>query len=124
MKRLIPLGLFITIAASAACAEGPDWSIAVTWGTEATTVTGAPSNLHGNLDFLLVVNGAPSFRLFSVDIVYSGYGSSLTPVGTAPMVLRKIALVRNSIQMIVASREGDVLFDRKLARRVTECAVR
>ena len=36
---------------------------------------------------------------------------------TAPVVLRKISLAGNSIRMVVASREGDVLFDGKLSAK-------
>ena len=42
---------------------------------------------------------------------------SLTPVRTAPVVLRRIILTGNSIHMVAASREGDVLFDGKLSAK-------
>ncbi len=63
------------------------------------------------------VEGTPSFGLLSIGLVDGGYGGSLTPVRTAPVVLRRITLTGNSIHMVVASREGDVLFDGTLSAR-------
>ena len=74
-------------------------------------------NLHGNWDFLMDVAGEPSFGLMSIGFVGDAYGGSLTPVRTAPVVLRTITLTGNSIHMAVASRDGDVLFDGMLSAR-------
>ena len=74
-------------------------------------------NLHGNWDFLMDVGGRPSFGLLSIGFVDGAYGGSLTPVATAPVVVRKITLTGNTIHMVVASREGDVLFDGKLSAK-------
>ncbi|WP_187107727.1 hypothetical protein [Sphingomonas xanthus] len=61
------------------------------------------------------VGGTPSFGLLSIGLVDGGYGGSLTPVRTAPVVLRRIDLAGDKIHMVVASREGDVLFDGTLS---------
>lgn len=74
-------------------------------------------NLHGNWDFLMDVGGEPSFGLMSIGFVGDVYGGSMTPVRTAPVVLLKITLTGNSIHMVVASREGNVLFDGKLSAK-------
>jgi hypothetical protein len=53
----------------------------------------------------------------SIGFVGADYGGSLAPVRTAPVVLRKITLTGNRVQMVVASTEGDVLFDGRLSAR-------
>lgn len=74
-------------------------------------------NLHGNWDFLMDVGGEPSFGLMSIGFVGADYGGSLTPTRTAPVVLRTITLTGNSIQMVAASRDGNVLFDGTLSTK-------
>lgn len=76
---------------------------------------GEAPNLHGNWDFLMDAGGEPSFGLMSIGFVGDAYGGSLTPVRTAPVVLRSITLTGNRIHMVVASRGGDVLFDGALS---------
>ena len=65
----------------------------------------------------MVPRGIPSFGLMSIGFVGADYGGSLAPARTAPVVLRKISLTGNNIHMVVASREGDVLFDGKLSAK-------
>ena len=94
-----------------------------TANTRLECAAGAPAagaeapNLHGHWDFLMVPRGTPSFGLMSIGFVGADYGGSLAPARTAPVVLRKITLTGNSIHMVVASREGDVLFDGKLSAK-------
>ena len=76
---------------------------------------GEAPNLHGHWDFLMVPRGLPSFGLMSIGFVGADYGGSLAPARTAPVVLRKVTLTGNNIQLVVASREGDVLFDGKMS---------
>lgn len=83
-----------------------------------TPAAGAEApNLHGNWDFVMGVGGEPSFGLMSIGFVGADYGGSLTPVRTAPVVVRKITLTGNRIHMDVASRDGDVLFDGTLSAK-------
>jgi hypothetical protein len=117
MKCLMTLALAAAFAAPAAVAAQPATSIAVNCGAGAATAGGEAPNLHGNWDFLMDVEGTPSFGLLSIGLVDGGYGGSLTPVRTAPVVLRRITLTGNSIHMLVASREGDVLFDGRLSAK-------
>ena len=77
----------------------------------------AVPNLHGHWDFIMVPRGQPSFGLMSIGFVGADYGGSLAPARTAPVVLRKIALTGNAIHMVVASTEGDVLFDGRLSAK-------
>ena len=117
LKRLIALVLAIGFAVPAAVAAKPAGSMAVTCDMETATADGEPPNLHGSWDFLMVPHGTPSFGLMSIGFVGAEYGGSLIPARTAPVVLRKISLTGNKIQMVVASREGDVLFDGKLSAK-------
>ena len=78
---------------------------------------GEAPNLHGNWDFLFDAGGTLNFGLLSIGLIDGAYGGSLTPVATAPVVLRRITLTGDRIHMAVASREGDVLFDGTLSAR-------
>lgn len=115
MKCSMTLAFAAAFAVPAAVAAQPATSIAVNCGAGAVAAGGEAPNLHGNWDFLMDVEGTPSFGLLSIGLVDGGYGGSLTPVRTAPVVLRRITLAGNSIHMVVASREGDVLFDGRLS---------
>jgi hypothetical protein len=113
MKRIIT-GAALAVAAVPAAA-GESVNMRFDCGTGASTASNEAPNLHGNWDFLMDAGGEPSFGLMSIGFVGDAYGGSLTPVRTAPVVLRGVALTGNSIHMVVASRDGDVLFDGTLS---------
>lgn len=117
MKRLITLALAAYITEPAAVAAQHATSIAMNCDAGAATAGAETPNLHGHWDFLMVPRGTPSFGLMSIGFVGADYGGSLAPTRTAPVVLREITLTGNSIHMVVASREGDVLFDGKLSAK-------
>jgi len=117
MKCLMTLALAATFAAPAAVAAQPAKSVDVNCNAGAATSGAEAPNLHGHWDFLMVPRGTPSFGLMSIGFVGADYGGSLAPVRTAPVVLRKISLAGNSIHMVVAAREGDVLFDGRLSAK-------
>ena len=117
MKCLMTLALAAALAAPGAAATQPPTSIVVNCDAGASKVGGEAPNLHGHWDFLMVPRGTPSFGLMSIGFVGADYGGSLAPARTAPVVLRKITLTGNSIHMVVASREGDVLFDGRLSAK-------
>src|SRR5688572_12107918 len=117
MKCLMTFAVAAAIAAPGAVAAQPATSIALTCDGGGATSGGEVPNLHGHWDFLMVPRGTPSFGLMSIGFVGADYGGSLAPVRTAPVVLRKIVLTGNSIHMVVASREGDVLFDGSLSAK-------
>jgi hypothetical protein len=116
MKRSILLTLAAAFAAPAVLAAPPA-AVAMTCDAGAEATGGEAPNLHGNWDFLMVPQGTPSFGLMSIGFVGAEYGGALVPVRTAPVVLRKITLVGNRIQMVVASAEGDVTFDGRLSAK-------
>jgi hypothetical protein len=115
MKRLMTLALATTIAVPPVVAAQPATLIALNCDAGAPTAGGEAPNLHGHWDFLMVPRGTPSFGLMSIGFVGAAYGGSLAPARTAPVVLREINLSGNKIHMVVASREGDVLFDGRLS---------
>ena len=122
MKRLMTLAMAAAVTAAVFTAAAPVAAQPVTW--IAVTCEAGPAaagsetpNLHGHWDFLMVPRGTPSFGLMSIGFVGADYGGSLAPTRTAPVVLRKISLTGNSINMVVASREGDVLFNGRLSAK-------
>ena len=113
----IALAVPVALAAPTAAAAQPAASIAVNCDAGTAHAGGEAPNLHGHWDFLMVPRGTPSFGLMSIGFVGADYGGSLAPARTAPVVLRKITLTGNSIHMVVASTEGDVLFDGRLSAK-------
>ena len=117
MKRLMTLALATVLAAPAAVAAQPATSIAMNCDAGTANTVGEAPNLHGHWDFLMVPRGTPSFGLMSIGFVGAEYGGSLAPARTAPVVLRNITITGNNVHMVVASREGDVLFDGRLSAK-------
>ena len=116
MKRIIA-GLALPCAAVPAGAANEIAATRLECAAGAAAASAEAPNLHGHWDFLMVPRGIPSFGLMSIGFVGADYGGSLAPSRTAPVVLRKISLTGNNIHMVVASREGDVLFDGKLSAK-------
>ena len=104
-------------AALAAQPAPPAASLALTCEAGPATAGSEAPNLHGHWDFLMVPRGTPSFGLMSIGFVGADYGGSLAPARTAPVVLRRITVTGQAIHMVVASTEGDVLFDGKLSAK-------
>lgn len=117
MKYAMTLALLAALPVPAEVAAQSATSIGVNCGPSADIAGNEIPNLHGNWDFLMDVGGTPSFGLLSIGQVDGGYGGSLTPVRTAPVVLRRITLTGNNIHMVTASREGDVLFNGRLSAK-------
>jgi hypothetical protein len=115
MNFLTTLALAAALAAPSAVGAQSGASMAMNCDVGSAVAGGDAPNLHGHWDFLMIPRGTPSFGLMSIGFVGADYGGSLAPGRTAPVVLRKIALNGNRIQMVVASREGDVLFDGRLS---------
>ena len=115
MKRIIAGVALVSAVVPAAASEAVSMRFDCAAGSAAAG--GEAPNLHGNWDFLMDAGGEPSFGLMSIGFVGSAYGGSLTPVRTAPVVLRNVTLTGNRIHMVVASRDGDVLFDGTLSAK-------
>ena len=117
MKCLMTLVLAAALAAPATVDAQPAKPVALTCDAGAAATGGEAPNLHGHWDFLMVPRGTASFGLMSIGFVGADYGGSLAPARTAPVVLRRIELTADRIHMVVASREGDVLFDGRLSAK-------
>lgn len=117
MKFLMTLVLAAAFTAPEAAFAQPSTPIVLSCDAGAAAAGGEAPNLHGHWDFLMVPRGLASFGLMSIGLVDGGYGGSLAPARTAPVVLRGIRLTGDSIHMVVASREGDVLFDGRLSAK-------
>ena len=72
-------------------------------------------DLSGLWDFYMDVGGIPSFGLLSVGRLDGRYGGTLTPVRTAPVVLRSLTVGDQNVRMVVGSLEGDVAFNGTLS---------
>jgi hypothetical protein len=117
MKQLMTLALAAALAVPAAASGPPATAIALSCDAGVVPASADAPNLHGHWDFLMIPRGMPSFGLMSIGFVGADYGGSLAPVRTAPVVLRKISLAGNRVHMVVAGREGDVLFDGTLSAK-------
>lgn len=91
------------------CAQGP---------SGAAGAAGAPAgepDLSGLWDFYMDVGGVPSFGLLTVGRLDGRHAGTLTPVRTAPVVLRSLTVTDRKVRMIVGSGEGDVTYDAVLS---------
>ena len=112
MKRLLTLALCILSATSAISAPT---TLACDAGSEGAIDQDA--NLHGHWDFLMVPRGVPSFGVMTIGFVGREYGGSLAPSRTAPVVLRTVTVDRSRVRLLVASREGDVVFAGRISAK-------
>lgn len=117
LKTVLTLALASCFVTPAALAAPPAALLAVNCDAGTAPAGAEPPNLHGSWDFLMVPRGMPSFGLMSIGFVGAEYGGSLMPSRTAPVVVRKITLNGQYIEMAVASREGDVLFKGRLSAK-------
>ena len=115
MKCLMPFVLAAAFAAPAAVDAQPAPSLTMNCNVAAATPRPEGPILHGNWDFLMDVGGEPSFGLMSIGFSGDRYGGSVTPVRTAPVVLRDVTLTGNRVRLAVASPDGDILFDGTLS---------
>ncbi|MBN8488530.1 MAG: hypothetical protein J0M20_12510 [Burkholderiales bacterium] len=117
MNCMMKLALAACCVVPAAMASQLGESMALTCDAGVVNDNGEPPNLHGSWDFLMVPQGKPSFGLMSIGFVGAEYGGSLVPARTAPVVVRRITLTGQRIQMVVASRDGDVQLDGQLSAK-------
>ena len=91
------------------CAEAPPGG-----GGGAGAPAGEP-DLAGLWDFYMDVGGVPSFGLLTVGRLDGRYTGTLTPVRTAPVVVRSLTVAGRKVRMVVGSLEGDVAYDATLS---------
>jgi hypothetical protein len=111
------LALIAAAVAPSHVVAQPAAPLALTCDAGAAAAGGEAAYLHGHWDVLMVPRGMPSFGTMSIGFVGADFGGSLSPARTAPVVLRKITTTGRGVQMLVASREGDVRFDGRLSAK-------
>ena len=79
----------------------------------ATTLGGGP-DLQGLWDFTMRVGERTSTGFFALGPVERGWAGSITPDSTNTLAIRVLTVEGDSVRMVVASREGDVLFRGRL----------
>ena len=76
---------------------------------------GGEPDLAGLWDFHMDVGGVPSFGLLTLGRLDGRYAGTLTPVRTAPVIVRSLAVSGRTVRMVVGSAEGDVAYDAVLS---------
>lgn len=105
--------LAATLLASGTASAQSTQSTAATPPVEAaenTTALGGGPDLQGLWDFTMRVGERSSPGFFALGPVEGGWAGSLTLYLTNTLAIRALTVDGDSVQMVVASREGDVRF--------------
>ena len=78
------------------------------------TPPGSSPDLQGLWDFTMRVGERTSTGFFALGPVDRGWAGSITPDSTNTLAIRTLTVHGDSVRMVVASREGDVLFRARL----------
>ena len=79
------------------------------------TTLGSGPDLQGLWDFTMRAGERSSPGFFALGPVEQGWAGSITMYLTNTLAIRELTVVGDSVRMVVASREGDVLFRARLA---------
>lgn len=82
-----------------------------------TTPPSEEPNLHGAWDFLMDVGATPNFGLMAIGLIGRDYSGALALSLTAPVVITKVTVTGHDVSMVIASPQGDVLLNGKLASK-------
>lgn len=116
--RLFACALMLVTAAPAAAFAQDATLLKTTCAKAPSSAAGAAASapdLTGLWDFYIDAGGIPSFGLLTVGRLDGRYGGTLTPVRTAPVVLRSLTVSDQTVRMTVGSREGDVIYNATLS---------
>lgn len=105
--------LLTSIAAEAQSTRSPATTPPVR-DTAQVTALGSGPDLQGLWDFTMRVGERSSTGFFALGPVERGWAGSLTPDSTNTLAIRVLTVNGDSVRMVVASREGDVLFHGRL----------
>lgn len=97
------------LASGTASAQSTAATPPVEAAENATTLGGGP-DLQGLWDFTMRVGERSSPGFFALGPVEGGWAGSLTLYLTNTLAIRALTVDGDSVQMVVASREGDVRF--------------
>lgn len=119
MLRVARIGLAIALFAGAtptfaqSVAPNPLAACATTPRLARVTNDSVP-DLAGIWDFSIDMSSAISTGTMALGHMDGAYAGALTPDATTTVVIRRLTLTRDSVQMAVASREGDVTFEGRI----------
>lgn len=113
-QRLFACALMLVTAVPGAGLAQDATVLKTTCGPSAAAPAGEP-DLTGLWDVYMDVGGTPSFGLLTVGRLHGHYAGTLTPVRTAPVVVRSLTVSGQTVRMVVGSREGDVIYNAALS---------
>jgi hypothetical protein len=113
-QQLFACALMLVTAVPAAASAQDATVLKTTCGPSAAAPAGEP-DLTGLWDVYMDVGGIPSFGLLTVGRLDERYAGTLTPVRTAPVVVRSLTVSGQTVRMVVGSREGDVIYNAALS---------
>jgi hypothetical protein len=102
------------LASATASAQSTGSTAAPTVPAANTTTLGGDPDLQGLWDFTMQVGERSSTGFFALGPVEGGWAGSITPDSTNTLAIRKLTVDRDSVLMVVVSREGDVRFHGRL----------
>lgn len=112
--RLFAGGLVLAALLPATALAQETTVLKTTCAPVASGPAGEP-DLAGLWDVYMDVGGVPSFGLLTVGRLDGRYAGTLTPVRTAPVVVRVLTVRERKVQLVVGSREGDVIYNAVLS---------
>ena len=101
------------LAAAPAGAQSTSATPAAQSAANATTPASGP-DLQGLWDFTMRVGDRPSPGFLALGPVEGGWAGSITMYLTNTLAIRSLTVHGDSVRMVVASREGDVVFRARL----------
>ena len=117
LSALCTAGLAATLLAAGTASAQSTRSAAATPPAQAAASAPAPAgapDLQGLWDFTMRVGERTSPGFFALGPVERGWAGSLTLYLTNTLAIRALTVDGDSIRMVVASREGDVVFRGRL----------
>ena len=106
--------LVATLLASGTATAQSTQSTAATPPAANATLLGGGPDLQGLWDFTMRVGERSSPGFFALGPVERGWAGSITMYLTNTLAIRALTVDADSVRMVVASREGDVLFRARL----------
>jgi hypothetical protein len=101
------------LAFGTASAQSTQSTAATRAAANATTLGGGP-DLQGLWDFTMRAGERSSPGFFALGPVERGWAGSITMYLTNTLAIRMLTVDADSVRMVVASREGDVVFRARL----------
>lgn len=110
---LVALALLL-VASRPLSSQQPPTESAAGGAAPASATAGAAVDLQGLWDFTMRVGARTSTGFAAIGPLESAWAGSLTIYATNTLAIRALAVDGDSVRMVVASREGDVVFHGRL----------